>query len=158
MLFNINGVKFEADMLDYDYTVKVEEELENVKKKISDIKDKAILDGMRQSVLIKESTEVIHNFFDSVFGDGAANKIFEGKIHYGNALKAFGDYVIQKNEGSGDDIRLINDPYEPKINATLPVAEKKPGNAQHYNGNRQQRRQASKNKGKNHHPNKQYRK
>lgn len=158
MLFKIRNAEFEADMLDYDYTVKVENELEDVQKKIEEIKKRAVLDGMRQSVLVRESTEVIHHFFDAVFGDGAAQKIFEGKIHYGEALKAFADYIVQKNQHSGDDIRIINDEYEPKINATLPVAEKKPGNVQQYNGNRQQRRQANKNKGKNHNPNNKYHK
>ncbi len=155
MKFKIFDAEFEADMLDYDYMVKVESELEGVEKKIHDIKEKAILDGMRQSVLVKESTEVIHRFFDVVFGDGAAQKIFKGKIHYGAALKAFGEYILQKNAHSGDDIREINDEYTPKIQATKAIPEdrtgsgnNKPANVQQYNGNRAQKRNAQKKKGK----------
>lgn len=146
MLFKIFDAEFEADMLDYDYMLKVEDELENVEKKIGEIKEKAIVDGMRQSVLVKESTGVIYNFFDEVFGDGAAQKIFGDRINYGKALEAFGEFVLQKNNHSGDDIKVINEKYTPLIWGSQATAK-----VQQFNGkgNREQRRNSQKKKKKN---------
>lgn len=135
MLFKIFDAEFEADMLDYDYMIKLEDELENVEKKIVEIKEKAIADGMRQSVLVKDSTEVIYNFFDKVFGDGAAQKIFGDRINYGKALEAFGEFILQKNNHSGDDIKAINKKYMPMIQGSLATSK---------GGNREQRRKYQK--------------
>lgn len=157
MLFKIFNAEFEADMLDYDYMVKVEDELENVEKKIGEIKEKALMNGMRQSVLVKDSTEVIRHFFDSVFGDGAAQKIFGDRINYGKALEAFGEFVLQKNNHSGDDIKVINEKYTPLIRgsqATAKGGNNTNGKMQQFNGNgnRTQRRNSQKKK-KNNNPN-----
>lgn len=152
MLFKIFDAEFEADMLDYDYMLKVEDELENVEKKIGEIKEKAIVDGMRQSVLVKESTEVIYNFFDEVFGDGASQKIFGDRINYGKALEAFGEFVLQKNNHSGDDIKVINEKYTPLIRGSQATAKmNNDGKVQQFNGNgnREQRRNSQKKKKKN---------
>lgn len=162
MLFKIFNAVFEADMLDYDYMLKVEDELENVEKKIGEIKEKALMNGMRQSALVKDSTEVIRNFFDSVFGNGAADTIFGNKINYGMALEAFGEFVLQKNNHSGDDIKAINEKYTPLIRgsqATLKGGTNTHGKVQQFNGNgnREQRRNSQKKKKNNNNPNR-YRK
>lgn len=146
MLFKIFNAEFEADMLDYDYMLKVEDELENVEKKIGEIKEKAIVDGMRQSVLVKESTGVICNFFDEVFGDGASQKIFGDRINYGKALEAFGEFILQKNNHSGDDIKAINEKYTPLIRGSKATAKVQQFDV---NGNREQRRNSQKKKKKN---------
>lgn len=158
MLFKIFNAEFEADMLDYDYMLKVEDELENVEKKIGEIKEKALMNGMRQSVLVKDSTEVLRHFFDSVFGDGAAQKIFGDRINYGKALEAFGEFVLQKNNHSGDDIKVIDEKYTPLIRGSQATAKGNHGKVQQFNGNgnREQRRYSQKKK-KNNSPNR-YRK
>lgn len=158
MLFNIFGEKFEVDVLDYDQMVKVEQECEAVVEKVAAIRDRTVAEGMRQSELVKESTEVIAYFFDEVLGAGAAERIFKGKINYGHALKAFGEFIAQKNQHSGDDIRAINDEYMKRIKPATPTAPAAATTtgvvAMPAGGNRQQRRQASKKNKRNNYPNK----
>lgn len=142
MLINILGEKFELDALDYDAMVKMENGLENVKKEIGEIAKKASTSAMRQSELVLQSVEVVSRFFNETLGEDASERIFKGKIHYGMALKAFGEFIVAKNTHSGDDISAINNEYTPKIEASL---------AKH--GNRDQRRNANKNKKRNNNPN-----
>ena len=134
MLFKLNSFEKEMDTLDFETMDMVEKNLEEVGKKQKSLTDRALKGGMRQTTLIKEGCEIITSFFDAVFGPGSSLEIFEGRVNYGEALKVFGEFVLQKNN-SGDDVRRINDEYIPKIKGTLPNG-----------GNRAQRRSQSKKK------------
>lgn len=128
------GEKFEVDFLDYDRLTEMEHEMEEVQNKTMEMQETALNGGMRQSELILQAVGIISDFFDGVLGEGASDRIFKGRVNYGLALRAFGDFVIQKNR-SGDDIRSINREYEEKIRR-----------AQEPVGNREQRRAGNKNR------------
>lgn len=156
MLFRIFDNEFEADMLDYDYAIMLENEVENVVKHTENINKKANSGEMAYSVLIKESTDVIRHFFDSVFGDGAADKIFGDRIHFGKALEAYAEFILQKNNHSADDINAISNRYLPLIRGSQATAKmNNDGKVQQFNvnGNRAQRRNSQKKKNNNN-PNK----
>lgn len=72
--WEINGVSFELDMLDAD-TVEL---YENCIEQLGNAEKTIRKDG-KHSEFIRAFCDLIADFFDSLFGEGASDKIFAGK-------------------------------------------------------------------------------
>lgn len=108
MIVNLNGAKFEVDFLDYETSVLMEEQFAILEEKVAELERD--VDEMTQSEMILRGTQPIHDFFDTVLGDGAAQRIFHGKYNYLRALDVLGDFTVQKSK-CGDDIEKVNNHY-----------------------------------------------
>ena len=90
----IRGIEVNFNFLDADDVEKFEREAEKVKKEC-EIKGKQ---QMTYSQIIREECRVIDTFFNNVFGQGIADKIFKGKNNLEEHIKAFEDIVNEKVE------------------------------------------------------------
>lgn len=82
----INGVELELDLLDADVAEKFETECQRVKDRVA---DKKAYEGKSNSGAMRYQCEVVNDFFDCVFGEGTAEKLFEGKHHIGRSMESF---------------------------------------------------------------------
>lgn len=116
----IRGIEVNFDFLDADDVERFEREAKKVKENC-EIKNEQ---EMTYSQIIREECKIIDNFFNNVFGDGIAFKIFKGKNNLEEHIKAFEDIVNEKVE---QQRRLKNtyDRYQPN-------REKR----RHYKGNK----------------------
>lgn len=129
-IVKLNGAEFEVDFLDLKEVEKIEQGYENLLTAINGLKaDK----GMKQSEMIRKGCDIVYAYFNDSLGEGASDKIFHQEYNFGNALKAVGDFALAK-QNSGNAITDITSQYDGVINK----------------GNREQRRNADKNKKKKH--------
>ena len=90
----IRDIEVDFDFLDADDVERFEKEARKVKEEC-EIKNKQ---EMSYSEVIREECNIIDRFFDNVFGEGIAEKLFNGKKNLNEHLKAFGDIVKEKIE------------------------------------------------------------
>ena len=88
----IRDVEVDFDFLDADDVERFEKEAKRVKEECN-LKEKQ---NMSYSEVIREECNIIDRFFDNVFGEGIADKLFEGKKNLGEHIKAFEDIVNEK--------------------------------------------------------------
>ena len=94
---NIKGIEIDFNFLDADDI----EECEKRKRT-----------ELSMSQIIRFECEIIDNFFNEVFGDGIAEKIFKGKKNLEEHIKAFEDIVAEK-EKQRISIQDIYNKYQP---------------------------------------------
>lgn len=104
----IRDVEVEFDFLDADDIERFENE---ARKVVERCKNKEI-EQMSHSEAIREECNIIEDFFNGVFGDDIANKIFKGKKNLTEHIKAFEDIVNTKNEKQRD-LQNVFDRYQP---------------------------------------------
>lgn len=97
---------------------------ENAAKKVYEESEKNKKKETSASEVIMEECNIIEEFFDSVFGEGISQKLFEGKKDIVEHIKMFEDIVKAKVEATRD-IQNIYDNIE---------------NADRYKPNRETRR------------------
>lgn len=89
----INGVELECDVLDVA-TLKVikqeSERIANIKNEVAFIQD--------EIEQIEALCNAIFDFFDHIFGDGTAKKIFGDKVSLTLCMDAFESFMQQKAE------------------------------------------------------------
>lgn len=105
----INGVELELDLLDADMAEKFESECQRVKARVT---DKKAYEGKSNPDAIRYQCEVVNDFFDSIFGYGTSEKVFEGRHHIGKSMEAFATVVSEANK-SGEKIKEISREYMP---------------------------------------------
>lgn len=88
----IRDIEFDFDFLDANDM----ERFENEAKKITEICQNNSIKSLSYSDAIREECKIIDNFFDKVFGEGAAQKIFKGKMNLNEHIFAFKDIVDEK--------------------------------------------------------------
>ncbi len=129
---NILGVEApEIDYLDVDVMEKVNDAFQKV---VEDIQDNGQYEGLTNTDAIRHQCAAIDKFLDTVFGEGTAQRVFKGKVHYGQHLEAFGivsEYVQEQKGGITD----LVDKYSPNRISQIPQ-------------NRQQRRYNDRKNGK----------
>ena len=104
----IKNIEVDFDFLDADDVERFEKE---AKKVVEECQNKDKIE-MSYAEVIREECNIIENFFDNVFGEGIANKMFNGKKNLKEHINAFEDIVNQKNEQQQDLQRTI-DRYQP---------------------------------------------
>ena len=90
----IREIEVDFDFLDADDVERFEKEARRVKEEC-EIKNKQ---EMSYSEAIREECNIIDRFFDNVFGNGIAEKLFNGKKNLNEHIKAFEDIVKEKIE------------------------------------------------------------
>lgn len=88
----ILNIEVNFDFLDADDLERFENEAQKVTEECSKSNEKEL----SHSQLIREECRIIDNFFNNVFGDGTADKLFKGKSNLNEHIKAFEDIANQK--------------------------------------------------------------
>lgn len=88
------NVELNFDFSDADDLERFEKEYPETEKRLQEIK----WDNAKASETIRSFCKVIFEFFDKVFGEGTADKVFKGKSNYQTCLKAFKDVVDEKDK------------------------------------------------------------
>ena len=78
------------------------ERFENGAKKVKELSSQYEKKELSMSEAIKEDCKIIDDFFDEVFGEGTANKIFEGKKDLKEHIEMFSDIVNEKVKQTKD--------------------------------------------------------
>lgn len=78
------------------------ERFENGAKKVKELSSQYEKKELSMSEAIKEECKIIDDFFDEVFGEGTANKIFEGKKDLKEHIEMFSDIVNEKVKQTKD--------------------------------------------------------
>lgn len=120
---NILGVELELDLYDADQLEVYERENRKVAETIG---DHAQYEGKSTADAIRIQCRIIDRFFDAVFGEGMAKKIFQGKCNIRDHMEAFG--IMAK---AAEDSRLELDSIENKYT---------PGRAERRRAEQQNRR------------------
>ena len=90
----INGVNLpDIDVADALVMERYEHAHDNVAKAMNDLQP----DGKRQSELIRAQCTAVFNFFDEVFGDGTARKVFGESVNLTTCLNAYEDIIKAVN-------------------------------------------------------------
>lgn len=104
----IRNVEIEFDFFDADSVELFENELKKVQEKCEK-KKKA---EMSMSEAIKEECKIVDEFFDNVFGEGTAQKIFGGKMNLVEHIKCYED-IINEKIAQEEDLQSTFDKYQP---------------------------------------------
>lgn len=105
----INGVELEFDAYDAEQV----EKIETVSKKIDEVE---IPEGATWSQIIRIRCNSIFDFFDAVFGEGTAYKIFEGKANLTKCNLALAEFL----DKSGEEIKQTNEELDKKFSKYSP--------------------------------------
>lgn len=109
-MIKVNGVQFELDTMDLEISEKIEQQLTEVPKKLSNVEQSTRAEG------IKETCNVVSNCFDEILGKGAAEKIFKGKKNFRLALKCFEQFVDEikrEDMNMGNELNNMTKKYSP---------------------------------------------
>jgi hypothetical protein len=109
-MIEINGVELELDLMDADVLDSVQDALENLTMETEQ--------SERVGDMVRQPCITINTFFDSVFGEGAADVVFQGKMNLVKHMDAF-TQVVAEIEKAPESINGQMDKY-------LKVVKKKP--------------------------------
>lgn len=94
----INGVEFELDLMDAD----VVEKFDNLNAEIAvEIKNPEHYEGLSNADCMRVQCRMVDSYFDRLFGEGTADRIFPKRNNLGDRMEAFGQTVsMVKEQGS----------------------------------------------------------
>lgn len=99
-MVNINGIDLDFNLYDYDVAAKYEAALTEVAN--------AKHTGAGLSETIKEQCLIVFKFFDSVFGDGTAERVFQGKYDFRACTAALGEVINDAKAQQQEYSALLN--------------------------------------------------
>lgn len=106
-VIEVNGVELELDMLDAD----VVERYENLNKDLVEkIQEPTQYDGLSTAEGMRLQCRMINTFFDKLFGDGTAKRIFGEGYRLDDRLDAFGK-VSQMTADIDKHVSAIKNKY-----------------------------------------------
>lgn len=85
-MLKINDVELEFDLMDADDAEKFEKEIKDLQAKEDTEKVKAKNYTMAES--IRKQCNLVFDFFDALFGEGTAKKLFGDKTNYRSCMEA----------------------------------------------------------------------
>ena len=88
-MLKINNIELKMDILDADFSEKVETEMENVTNKTKNIDEKFKQAKFKRSEYLREYCKAIFDFFDNIWGEGTHEKIFKSRFNLKECLNAF---------------------------------------------------------------------
>lgn len=106
-MLKICGQELELDLFDADTMEVYEKAMDKVVKRANESKKNTELsnaDGMR------EMCGIVKDFFDEVFGDGTAEKLFKGKNNLAICMDAFGAVSAEAGNMKGQ-VKTITNKY-----------------------------------------------
>lgn len=103
----INSVQLkDLDIYDVEIAEKYEKALKNIEGIEKKVKDLNFVEGIRTQC------NAIFDVFNTLFGEGTAEKVFGNKVNLLTCLKAFEELVIQINEQK-QEIESMASKYTP---------------------------------------------
>lgn len=121
----INGVNLsDIDVADALVMERYEHAHDNVAKAMNDLQP----EGKRQSELIRAQCTAVFNFFDEVFGDSTAKKVFGESVNLTTCLNAYEDVIKAVNALGAK----LGNMYKGKANAINNHRGKKHKQYNHY--------------------------
>ena len=119
-IWEINGASFELDLSDADTL----ERYEDCLAKLADAEKNIKKDG-RQSEFIRSFCKFLADFFDGVFGEGAAEKIFSGqKTSIPVYLETYDNFLAFARNQTAETTKLYSQ-YVPNRQQRRAAAKKK---------------------------------
>lgn len=110
----INDAELEFNALDADTAEKIENALERVNTRVSEIHaDKTL----KLSQGIRAICETVFECFNTVFGEGTDKKVFGDTCDMGKALDAFGQLKIQLEQSQSKFMTDLTTKYTPNREA-----------------------------------------
>lgn len=109
MNMNIMGVELEYDFFDADMLDKYEDANQKVQERIQ---EPTQYEGLRTGEALRIQCGIVNDFFDEVFGDGTADKIFGGKANIKDHMEAFGQ-VADAAMSCNEELSQIRNKYDP---------------------------------------------
>ncbi len=101
-MLTINNIELEVDFLDADVMQRYETALDEVKKNSVNQEQK------KGSQIIREQCQSVHQFFDTVFGEGTSEDVFEGRVNLLECLEAFEKVISYANEQMTEVGKIVN--------------------------------------------------
>lgn len=105
----IFGVELEYDFLDADQVEAYERESQRL---VTDIQEPTQYEGKSTSESFRIQCGLVDRFFDAVFGDGTAKRLFNGKCNLRDHMEAFA-MATEEYRKSDDEINAITEKYSP---------------------------------------------
>lgn len=90
-MFTVNGKKLEYDIFELEKAELFEQEMNSVVNKMNALQNREESITLAQS--IRTQCEVIAECFDHLFGEGTAEKIFDGRINLLLALNSYEELI-----------------------------------------------------------------
>lgn len=87
-MFIWNGEKFAFNFLDADMMKKFNDASEEMWKELGEYEEKNVKDGMMGPEGVANESEIMSKFFDAVFGEDTADRIFASKHDLTERTKA----------------------------------------------------------------------
>lgn len=110
----INGKDLEFDIYDAEQAEKFEKAMDRVVQKVNALqKEKLTL-----SQSIRKQCEAVAEYFDSLFGAGAAAMIFDGKTNLKTMLLAFSE-LVEAVEAQKEEINKLAETARKKYGSRL---------------------------------------
>lgn len=109
MKFKVLQTELEYDFLDADALEFIEDECDKAVEEQERVSSTSEFNNARASEQVRSLCRVYHIFFDTVFGEGTSKKVFGGKYNFSDCLHALDDVIRAKREGSGEELKRIND-------------------------------------------------
>lgn len=106
---NVLGLELEYDFFDADQLEVYEREN---KKVAEDIGDMGQYEGKSTADAIRIQCRIVDGFFDAVFGEGTAKRLFHGKANILEHMEAFGT-VAQGANNARAEFEALEDKYTP---------------------------------------------
>lgn len=108
-MLKILETEINFDFCDVDNVEKYEIALEEYMKELEQLKT---FEG-KDSVALSKICNIVYKFFNSIVGEGTAQKIFMNKRNFAQCLEAMGQ-IIKAKEDSLKNVNEIIDKYIPK--------------------------------------------
>lgn len=91
----INEVELELDLMDAD----VVEKFDNLNAEIAvEIKNPEHYEGLSNADCMRVQCRMVDSYFDRLFGEGTADRIFPKRNNLGDRMEAFGQTVSMSKE------------------------------------------------------------
>lgn len=87
-LWKWNDLELEVDMEDVDFQERYEKAFKRMEASEKEMQSVGTL-----SEITKKYCDLFWNLFDDIFGDGTANKLFEGKKHAGLCEEVYESFI-----------------------------------------------------------------
>lgn len=105
-MLTINNIELEVDFLDIEVMERYEQALEEIQKHGQDTK------GKKASEVMRQECQSVFDFFDAVFGEGAAEDVFQNKMNFLECYQAL-EAVIQYANNQLEEVDKITNKYSP---------------------------------------------
>ena len=108
-MFIWNGEKFAFNIMDADMMKKFNDASKEMWKELGEYEEKNVKDGMMGPEGVANESEIMSRFFDAVFGNGAADKIFTAKHDLTERTKAIKKLYAIKDSQLADHEKRVNE-------------------------------------------------